>query len=559
MNLALEQDPAQADLAPQGDELDLPREALPPQDGAAAASPRNEPAALQTDTLADSIVVLLIMTVLQRAIGFGRGMLFCRWLDSEQLGLWDVAFGFINLAAPLAVLGLPGSFGRYVEYYRQRGQLRTFLRRTALLSGVMTLLAVGLLVCARDWCALLVFNRRELGDTMVWLALTLAAVIAFNSVVLLLIAVRLHKLVNKLQFFQSLGFALLSLILFECWRTSSTAAVVAFAVSSLVCALYGLRHLAHVWRHAPSGDDPLPHRAMWSKVVPFALWMWMTNVMYNLFDIVDRYMILHHSGLEVHEALRQVGNYHTSRIIPVLLGAVAGLLGAMLTPHLSHDWEAGERDLVSRRLNMVLKVTSLVLLLAGTATLFVAPILFAYGFQNKFEAGLAVLPWTLSYCTWFGLFAVAQNYLFCAERAGLSSLALLVGLLLNVGLNLLLLPTWGLHGAVWATAIANLAALLIVFAFCQKAGMSVDRGTWLLVLAPIALGGGKLAATTAAIVLLAAAVKGHALFAADEKEHLRSTVVQCLARLGRRSRREAADESEDAALGVAQSQFPEPL
>lgn len=126
MNLALEQDPAQADLAPQGDELDLPREALPPQDGAAAASPHNEPAALQTDTLADSIVVLLIMTVLQRTIGFGRGMLFCRWLDSEQLGLWDVAFGFINLAAPLAVLGLPGSFGRYVEYYRQRGQLAPF-------------------------------------------------------------------------------------------------------------------------------------------------------------------------------------------------------------------------------------------------------------------------------------------------------------------------------------------------------------------------------------------------------------------------------------------------
>ncbi len=67
------------------------------------------------------------MTVAQRLIGFGRGVLFCRWLSPEQLGQWDVAFAFLNLAGPLVVLGLPGSFGRYVEHFRHRGQFRTFL------------------------------------------------------------------------------------------------------------------------------------------------------------------------------------------------------------------------------------------------------------------------------------------------------------------------------------------------------------------------------------------------------------------------------------------------
>ena len=65
-------------------------------------------AALAVDTLATSVVLMLAMTVLQRLIGFARGIAFCRLLDPEQLGQWDVAFGFINLAAPLAVLGLPG-------------------------------------------------------------------------------------------------------------------------------------------------------------------------------------------------------------------------------------------------------------------------------------------------------------------------------------------------------------------------------------------------------------------------------------------------------------------
>ena len=76
------------------------------------------------------MLILLALTVVQRLVGFVRAVLFCRWLDAEQLGLWDMAFSFLLLAAPLSVLAIPGAFGRYLEHYRQRGQLRTFLRRT---------------------------------------------------------------------------------------------------------------------------------------------------------------------------------------------------------------------------------------------------------------------------------------------------------------------------------------------------------------------------------------------------------------------------------------------
>ena len=102
------------------------------------------------------VFILLVATVLQRLVGFVREVLFCRWLDAEQLGQWDMAFGFLMVAAPLAVLSLPGTFGRYVERYRQQGQLRRFLRRTALVCaglGLPAAVAVGLgpaLVLALD-------------------------------------------------------------------------------------------------------------------------------------------------------------------------------------------------------------------------------------------------------------------------------------------------------------------------------------------------------------------------------------------------------------------------
>ena len=94
---------------------------------------------LRPDTLAASVTILLVANIVQRSIGFGRGILFCRWLSPDELGTWDMAYSFLLLAAPVVVLGLPGSFGRYLERYRQRGQLRTFLRRATIWTAALTI------------------------------------------------------------------------------------------------------------------------------------------------------------------------------------------------------------------------------------------------------------------------------------------------------------------------------------------------------------------------------------------------------------------------------------
>src|SRR4051812_6423907 len=90
---------------------------------------------LAPDTLAASVTILLVANLVQRSIGFGRSLLFCRWLSREELGTWEMAYSFLLLAAPVIVFGLPGSFGRFLERFRQRGQLRTFLRRASLWSA----------------------------------------------------------------------------------------------------------------------------------------------------------------------------------------------------------------------------------------------------------------------------------------------------------------------------------------------------------------------------------------------------------------------------------------
>ena len=175
--------------------------------------------------------------------------------------------------------------------------------------------------------------------------------------------------------------------------------------------------------------------AVWAKIAPFAAWVLLGSLLTNLFGVVDRYMIIHFSRMSAAEALDAVGNYHSSRVVPLLLVSIAAMLATMIMPHLSHDWEAGRRQQVAARLRLFLKLFGFALFAAAVAVLLAAPLLFQVALRGKFPGGQAVLPWTLVYCTWFGLSLVAQNYLLCAEKARLVSVALFCGLLLNVPLE----------------------------------------------------------------------------------------------------------------------------
>ncbi len=147
----------------------------------------------RTDTLAAGVVLLLGLTIAQRLVGFVRSVLFCRWLDPDQLGLWDLCFGFLMLAAPLALLGLPGSFGRYVEFYRQRGQLKAFLLRVGGCSAALAVGASAVVALGNRWFSHLIFGGDHGRELVVLLACGLVLWIAHTVLIALFNALRMTR------------------------------------------------------------------------------------------------------------------------------------------------------------------------------------------------------------------------------------------------------------------------------------------------------------------------------------------------------------------------------
>jgi len=494
-------------------------------ESAALASP-----SFPAETLAASVAALLAMTVLQRAIGLARGVLFCRWLEPAELGQWDLAFGFLMLAAPLTVLGLTGSYGRYLEHYRRRGHVRSFVRRTATCVALLAAAAAITLAAGRGWFAEAIFAHPHGQGLLLATAAALIVVIAFNALFELFGGLRWFRVAVAMQFFHSLIFAALGIVLAFLWEPTALSLVVAFGGAYALCALGAMPWVVRAWKSLPVGE-PLRQSAMWSRVVPFAASVWLINAIANLFDLVDRWMLVHYSGMDAAAALAAVGNYHAARTLTLPLLAVAALFRSALLPHLTHDWEAGRRQAVELRLSNVLKLWGLTLMVVSTGLGLAGPALFDLAFRGKYTAGLHVLPWTAMYLSWASLAALATTYAWCAERPGLSSIPLAAGLAANIGLNLLWLPRLGLFGAVSSTAAANLLALCLAYAVNGRLGAKPTRGVWAVSLAPLALIGGAPLAVAVTAALLHQAYARQWLLTPQEKERLKQYLLLGLSRL----------------------------
>jgi len=486
---------------------------------------------VQTDTLATSLVFLFGLSAVQPVISFGRGILFCRALSPDELGAWDMALSFLMLTGTMIVIGIPGSFGRYVEHYTQRGQLAMFMRRTTLVCSALTGIGLLVMLLAAPMFSNVIFGRPDRVTWVYYVALGLGSLIAWGFVVELLTAMRLFRAVSGLQLLKAILFVLLALVLLVFWEGGPASVILGHAAASILAVGVSLYWLVPAWRNA---NEPWSQTEMdndnatsessawkfWAKLMPFAAWVWVANFFTHLFEMIDRYMLVHFSGMPSQEALTQVGHYHSSRIVPIFFVSFASMLAAVLLPHMTKDWEQGKRGKVSEGVNLAVKLVGLALTAGGVVVLSIAPLLFNYGFGGQYGGGLAVLPFTLAYCVWFSLFCMGDIYLSCAERVRLVSVSLFIGLAVNVILNLLLLPSYGLFGAVWATAISKFVVLVTTFLFARSLGMRIHQGTWFITLLPLAICLGTTAALAVVLVTALAVVGTNAILSSAEKQQL---------------------------------------
>ncbi len=434
------------------------------------------------------------------------------------------------LLAPLAVLGLPGCFGKFTEHYRQRGQLKSFVGRIGIISLVSTVIMSSAILTFPSKFSYLLFRDPTQTGLTLCLGVTLILVSASNFLATLMESLRQVRIVTVMRFITGISFAVLATMLLLLWDDSASAATTGFGIS---CGIGALPAIWILWKYRGIFSDSgnrLPQATMWKRIAPFAAWLWVANLLNNLIEVSDRHMLIHWSNTTVDLAQGSVGQYHSGRVIPLLLVSLGAVISGALLPYMSEAWEAGKKHQAKNQVNMAIKLVSVTFTMGGALILMLAPLLFNTILQGRYNDGLGVLPITLVYCIWFSLMTIGQEYLWVAEKGKWATLAVGLGLILNVVLNMILIPHFGLFGAVFATAIGNASILTTLFLMNHYFGCQTDRGIWLCALLPLLLVTSKPVAIVATIALLAITTFSETIFSREEKTILIDTVKEKLQR-----------------------------
>jgi polysaccharide transporter, PST family len=444
------------------------------------------PTTIKTDSLSKGIGLMAAANILQRGIGFIRNIAFCYFLSQSDVGLWALASSFFIIAAPLVVLGLPGSFGRYVDMYRQRGQLRAFIWKTCSWSiGGLTLFAAICLLYPQ-FTSQIIFGQELTLASIAIVILTLVTVVVFNALMELLNGLKQPTAVSSMQLVSSIAFSLIALpavILWKHW----TVVLACYALSMSLGTIPGIIRLWKRCQPAFQDTQATSTREMMTRVIPFAISVWAVDLLSNLFDVVDRYMLLHLASND--QTLNQslVGQFHTARILPVLFLSIAAMISGMLLPYWSSDWEADKKASTCKSINASIKASVYFFWFASLAAMCVSPLLFGAIFKGTYPISEACFPAALCHCVFASVVLLQTSALRCVEanRSAIGVLAL--AFITNTALSYLLVPRMGVLGAMWATLAATLIMLLMNAWLMFRRQIKADLGLWLSFMVPMTL------------------------------------------------------------------------
>ncbi len=171
--------------------------------------------------------------------------------------------------------------------------------------------------------------------------------------------------------------------------------------------------------------------------------MELSSVLLNLGDRVLIQRLMDASWLGVYSAPYNLSDY----IGAVLVMAFTGAVTPMVLRLWADEGEAVTQSFLQRVFHLYMLFA--IPMVAGVSA--VAEPLLALVASEKYRAGASIIPWVISGIALQGLFPVASAGLQIRKRSDFILLSILSAALLNVLLNLILIPVAGIDGAAIAT------------------------------------------------------------------------------------------------------------
>jgi len=383
--------------------------------------------------------------------------LIARLFGASGYGIWSQVTLTITLLAPLLTLRLDAGLVRYLGGVSDRKQRASAFFGCAAVVWALTLIVVGLGLAGRALIAQLMFDDPSLTTFSMLFVVFLAARVNLTfslSYYRAISAIRMHTALQAVQIAFEIG------VLYGLSFLRSPDLADALLGLVAVDGLLLLGVVGDIVRR--EGFSPKIPRSTLKRFLRFSLPLIPAAAMYWIVNSSDRYVIVHLLGLD--QAGVYSAAYRLSQVLKLMLHPVS----FVLLPIVSTLWERGEPERARAYLSQSL-FWLLVFAMPATAGLIaIGPMLLTLLGTEEFAVSRGLVALLVVGELAVTVYQIHAYVVYLHERTWVFTALFTFLATFNLGLNLLLVPRWGVMGAAVATLASYGAQALFIFKYSRQ-------------------------------------------------------------------------------------------
>ncbi|GBE18160.1 stage V sporulation protein B [archaeon BMS3Abin16] len=403
--------------------------------------------------------IFFIGAVLSRFITYFTRIFIARYFGPADYGLFSLGLAIIGFAGAFAVLGLPAGVTRYISYYRSKkeeAQVKGVLIFSLFAVALVSCIFGGALFLVSPQIAIIVFHKPELTNVFRIFAISvpfaaLSSVLTssfegFQDIKYRVYTERIILNVLKLVsivFFGVLGYGVLGIVWGYTLATVLTFFIALYFLESRVFSLRTKIKPIYIKR----------------EMLVFSLPLMLAGFMSTIMTRIDTVM------LGYFRSAVEVGIYNAAVPTAQILNIATSSMAVLFLPVITELYARGQKEPLEVVYKTVTKWTFYLNLPVLLIMVFFSPQVMNLMFGPEYIAGYLALS-ILATGLFTGTLSFAPYYLLTMSKNTRTIFFIsIVATLINVVLNWVLIPVYGLVGAAMATAATYLVNLVLLLAY----------------------------------------------------------------------------------------------
>ena len=399
-----------------------------------------------------SFIVFIGIFISKILIYFYR-IIIARQFGPEVYGLFSLSIMIVGWFIAIFSLGLVDGIVRYVSFYRGKkdmGRIRYLIKISFITLFFSTLIAAAILFYSSDYISLTFFHNVNLSIFLKCFSITIPLILLAGIFLSILQAFEKIQWYSFIRNILDNGTKLISLLILV-YLGFSTGAVITSYILGFLILLFVSYWIARVKIPQVFAKGNLSKKSkleIVSSLFSYSLPLVLSGLTLTLFGEIDTFAIGYFKDMV------QVGIYNSALPISVLLGIVPALLIPLFFPLITKEFAKKNNDLITQMSKQVVKwIFILNLPFIILMVIFPGAIINLFFGADYLSAAMSLR--FLSIGTFFySIFIISENLLSMAGKTKIVFFNILTAAILNLILNIILVPKYGISGAAFSTMVS---------------------------------------------------------------------------------------------------------